>query len=69
LDHIQAFETVEHISPLDPQDVTLRLTALAELKPGWLDGKGQAPDPDHTQWLAAAFEDNFDATWRWPPTP
>ncbi|MBK7053034.1 MAG: hypothetical protein IPH54_21485 [Rhodoferax sp.] len=62
LDHMQAFETVEHISPLDPLDVTLRLAALAELKPGWLDGKGQTPDPSHTQWLAAAFEDNFDAS-------
>ena len=61
-DHLQAFETVEHISPLDPLDVTLRLAELAELKPGWLDGKGHAPDPDLTRWLASAFEDNFDAS-------
>lgn len=61
-DHLKAFESVEHISPLDPLDVTLRLAALAELKPGWLDGKGLAPDADHTQWLAAAFEENFDAS-------
>ena len=47
---------------LQLRDVTLRLAALAELKPGWLDGKGQAPDPEHTQWLAAAFEENFDAS-------
>jgi len=60
LGQMQAFETVEHISPLDPLDVTLRLAALAELAPGWLNGKGHAPDPNHTQWLAAAFEDNFD---------
>ena len=61
-DHLKAFESIEHISPLDPLDVTLRLAALYELQPGWLDGKGHAPDPTHTQWLAAAFEENFDAS-------
>lgn len=60
--HLRGFESVEHISSLDPLDVTLRLSALAELKAGWLDGKGQVPDPKLAQWLAQAFEDNFDAS-------
>jgi hypothetical protein len=59
--HLRGFESVEHISPLDPLDVTLRLSALSELKAGWLDGKGHAPDPERAQWLAQAFEENFDA--------
>ncbi len=60
--HLRGFESVEHISPLDPLDVTLRLAALTELKAGWLDGKGQALEPERTQWLAQAFEENFDAS-------
>jgi hypothetical protein len=44
------------------RNLTLRLSALAELKAGWLDGKGQVPDPKLAQWLAQAFEDNFDAS-------
>lgn len=59
-DHMQGFESIEHISPLDPLDVTLRLAELAELPAAWLDGKGQALDATQTQWLASAFEENFD---------
>lgn len=59
-DHLQAFEFIEHISHLDPLDVTLRLEALAKLKQGWLDGKGHAPTIEQLQWLIVAFEDNFD---------
>lgn len=59
-DHLQGFESIEHISPLDPLDVTLRLADLAELPVSWLDGKGQALDAAQTQWLACVFEENFD---------
>ena len=71
-DHLKEFETVEHVSPLDPLDVTLRLEELAFLKDGWLDGKGQAPTPEKMQQLATLFEANFDADLPLPhlyPTP
>jgi hypothetical protein len=58
--HLRGFESVEHISPLDPLDVTLRLSAITELEAGWLDGKGQVPEPGHSHWLAQAFDENFD---------
>lgn len=48
------------LTKLDPLDVTLRLADLAELPAAWLDGKGQALDAAQTQWLASAFEENFD---------
>lgn len=71
-DHLKELESVEHVSPLDPLDVTLRLEELAALKDGWLDGKGQAPAPKKLQQLAALFEANFDADLPLPhlyPTP
>lgn len=71
-DHLKEFETVEHVSPLDPLDVTLRLEELASLKDGWLDGKGRAPAPEKLQQLASQFDANFDADLSLPhlyPTP
>lgn len=71
-DHLKEFETVEHVSPLDPLDVTLRLEELASLKDGWLDGKGKAPIPEKLQQLAVLFDANFDADLPLPhlyPTP
>lgn len=71
-DHLKGFETVEHVSPLDPLDVTLRLEELATLRDGWLDGKGLAPSPEKLQQLASLFEANFDADLTLPhlyPTP
>jgi len=71
-DHLKSFETVEHVSPLDPLDVTLRLEELASLKDGWLDGKGRAPAPEKLRQLASLFDASFDADLSLPhlyPTP
>jgi hypothetical protein len=71
-DHLKEFETVEHVSPLDPLDVTLRLEELAALKDGWLDGNGRAPTPEKLQRLASLFDANLDADLPLPhlyPTP
>lgn len=71
-DHLKEFETVEHVSPLDPLDVTLRLEELATLKDGWLDGKGHAPAPEKLRQLASLFDASFDADLTLPhlyPTP
>ena len=59
-DRYRSIESVEHITPLDPLDVESRLEELAELRDGWLDGKGRAPDPKALRWLAQAFDSWFD---------
>lgn len=59
-DQLKSIESVEHISLLDPLDVSARMEELAELKDGWLDGKGHAPESSALNWLARAFEVNFD---------
>lgn len=60
-DRFKEFETVEHVSPLDSLDVTLRLEELASLQDGWLDGRGLALKPEKLRQLAALFDANFDA--------
>ena len=54
------FESIEHVTPLDPLDVTLRLDELAKLEDGWLDGKGKAPAKEKLEWIADTFESSFD---------
>lgn len=58
-DRPKGFESVEHITPLDPLDIETRLEELAQLQIGWLDGKGQAPDRTALKLLAQAFDDFF----------
>ena len=52
-------ESVEHISLLDPLDITARLEELRGLRNGWLDGRGLAPDHEGLAWLAARFDRHF----------
>lgn len=71
-DQLKSIESVEHISPLDPLDVTARVNELAELKNGWLNGKGLAPEKSALDWLARSFAMNFDPDLPLPylyPTP
>lgn len=56
---LQSIESVEHISPLDANDVAVRLDEFRTLKHGWLDGKGFAPSPDGLNWLTSRFERHF----------
>ena len=65
-DRLKSIESVEHINFLDPLDVTLRLEALALLRDGWLDGRGMAPGKVQLDWLAAAFDEYFDAVLALP---
>ena len=46
---------------LDPLNVAVRIEELAELKDGWLDGKGHAPERSLLNWLARSFGTNFDS--------
>lgn len=59
-DHLKGFESIEHVTPLDPLDVTLRLEQIAALKDGWLDGKGIAPNKEKLSWLSNQFDAYFD---------
>jgi hypothetical protein len=59
-DRLKGFESIEHVTPLDPLDVTLRLEQIAALKEGWLDGKGVAPDKEKLGWLSNQFDTHFD---------
>ncbi len=59
-DRLKGFESIEHVTPLDPLDVTLRLEQMAELRDGWLDGEGNAPKKERLAWLADMFDAHFD---------
>ena len=70
--HLKGFEAIEHATPLDPQDVTLRLEELGKLQDGWLDGAGTAPHKDSLPKLAKLFDTSFDSDLPLPffyPTP
>lgn len=58
-DRRKCFESVEHITPLDPLDIETRLEELAQLQDGWLDGKGRAPDRAALAHLAQAFDKHY----------
>jgi hypothetical protein len=58
--HLKSFESIEHVTPLDPLDTALRLEDMAKLHDGWLDGKGRAAAKDKLDWLAGAFDSSFD---------
>ena len=68
----KCFESVEHITPLDPLDIETRLEELALLQDGWLDGKGRALDKASLIRLAQLFDARFSADLPLPhlyPTP
>jgi hypothetical protein len=65
-DRIKGIDSIEHATPIDPLDVQMRLEALAKLEDGWLDGKGRAPIKEKLDWLAGAFESNFDSDLQLP---
>lgn len=66
------FDSVEHITPLDPLDVGARLDEVRLLKDGWLEGGGKAPTKVGLDWLEAAFNRYYPDEARPPylyPTP
>lgn len=58
-DRLQGFDSVEHVSLLDPLDVTSRLDEFRELADGWLEGGGVAPGAEGLSWLASEFEQRY----------
>ena len=57
--HLKGIESIEHISQLDPLDVTVRLDALSKLEDGWLDGQGAAFDKAELNRISKLFETHF----------
>jgi hypothetical protein len=53
---LQKFESIEHISLLDPLDVAARLDELRCLRDGWFEGKGIAPEEKELDWLLSVFK-------------
>ena len=65
-------ESVEQISILDPLDVPARLDEFREMKDGWLDGDGKAPEHKGLDWLSRSFERHYPDDLPLPytyPTP
>jgi len=57
---------------LDDRDVGARLDEFRNLKNGWLDGKGIAPEKDGLDWLFRQFETMYPEELETPylyPTP
>lgn len=68
----KCFDSVEHVTSLDPLDIETRLEELAQLQDGWLDGKGRAPDQASLIRLAQMFDERFGSDLPLPhlyPTP
>jgi hypothetical protein len=42
-------------------DISARIDELRGLKPGWLDGAGDAPGPEFLDWLNQQFEPRYPA--------
>lgn len=58
---LKQIESIEYINQLDPLDIEMRLDELAQLQPGWLNGKGFALDNTALSLLAENFEEFFDS--------
>lgn len=56
----KGFESVEHITQLDPLDIETRLEELSTLEDGWLNGRGQGFDSDTLKGLAQDFDQYFN---------
>lgn len=63
---LKSIQTVEQISELDPMDVALRLDELAQLKTGWLNGKGRGFDRGRLDRLAAQFDRYYSSEFPMP---
>ncbi|HCS53733.1 hypothetical protein [Rubinisphaera sp.] len=58
-ERLKEFESVEHVSILDPLDVSARLDELRILRDGWLEGFGKKLDSNGLDWLSLQFEQQF----------
>ena len=53
------FDSIEHVTILDPLDISSRIEELRLLKDGWLEGSGKGLSPEGLEWLAKSFSQQF----------
>lgn len=58
-ERLLGFESIEHVSALDPLDVPTRLEELRTLEPGWCEGSGQTPSHSGLDWLSSMIEQYY----------
>lgn len=58
-ERLLSFDSIEHVSMLDPLDIPARLDELRSLEDGWLEGQGIAPSDAELNWLSEAFGRHF----------
>jgi hypothetical protein len=58
-ERLLSFDSIEHISILDPLDIPARLDELRSLEDGWLEGQGCAPSHEGLDWLSQAFDQRY----------
>lgn len=58
-ERLLGFDSIEHASLLDPQDVLSRLDELRQMQDGWLEGRGVALSARGIDWLGEAFSRNY----------
>ena len=71
-DRLVRIQSVEHTALLDPLDVPARLEEFRQIKNGWLDGEGIAPQRDQLDWFAMTFDQHYPDDLPLPhtfPTP
>lgn len=71
-DKLVSFESIEHISILDPLDVPSRLEEFSNLEAGWFNGEGVGMKKEDLTWFAEIFENNYNPVLPLPylyPTP
>ena len=54
-DKLVSLDTIEHVTILDPRDVSARLDEFRTLKNGWLEGIGVPPSSQGLDWLSNQF--------------
>ncbi len=54
-ERLLGFDSIEHVTILDPLDVPSRLDELRHLKHGWLEGQGVPPAHEGLDWLSQSF--------------
>lgn len=65
-DRLESFESIEHISILDPLDISERLDELLLLSDGWLNGEGIALEKSKVDWFANIFNETYDTSLQLP---
>ena len=66
--HLMRVDPVTSVEPMDPLDVDARLDGFRNLRDGWLEDGGAAPDHAGLDWLADAFEKYHPAGMPLPHT-